>query len=160
MAAADDRSRGSAQALGQVKHEALEGTERRRVGQRPLKNLTQYVQQNDLVIVEPRGLVCLPSSEADAPYQKGLAIRKVGSDIYDVAAVHALFRGGQFAGAEIAQGYRYKLADGRLVRSCDAEDCPCGDPYRHRLHIQALALLDDMLNTASVTKTANVVTVL
>jgi hypothetical protein len=99
-------------------------------------------------------------SDADAPYQKGLAIRKVGSDIYDVAAVHALFRGGRFAGAEIAQGYRYKLADGRVVRSCHAEDCPCGDPYRHRLHIQALALLDDMLNTASVTKTANVVTVL
>ena len=116
---------------------------------KPIPLLSSYMRQNDIVNIETNGLLCYPANARTISYERGISIRKVHDNLFDICGVVIDHPSDQFVGAGGAEGYRYELVGDSLVRRLSPTDCSCGDPDRHALHLRTVAALDQVLSTVN-----------
>jgi hypothetical protein len=126
---------------------------------KPMPRLSAYFRSNAVTNIETDGLICYPAQEGFSTYEKGISVRQATNGRLEVCGISIDYASDRVSGGGVARGYMYKLTDDCLVRSPTDTDCPCGDPDRHLLHLQALAILEEMLATAKVERKAHVVTI-
>jgi hypothetical protein len=124
-----------------------------------LPRLAPYFRHNAITHIETDGLVCFPVVKGSSTYDKGIVVRRDDAGLYEVANLTVDYRSDRLTATGASRGYRYSLNGDRLVRTPSEGDCPCGDPERHRYHLQTLAVLDDMLRTAKTHRRKHIVTV-
>jgi hypothetical protein len=123
-----------------------------------MPRIAPYLRSNSLLQLETRGLICFPVVEGNSAYDKGISIRRDGAGNYEVGSLSVDYYSDRVKGVGVSKGYRYKLDGDRLTRIPSDDDCPCGDPERHRYHLRALAVLDDMLRNANTHQQGHIVT--
>ena len=121
----------------------------------PLPRLSEFIRTNDVTNIESEGLICLPALKDAISYEKGISLRRNGTMV-EVCGISVDYESSRLTGVGVAKGYQYELVDNRLVRREGATDCPCGDPARHNLHLRGLAALEDLLTSANVRRSGNV----
>lgn len=126
----------------------------------PLPRLSEILHQNDITNIESKNLICYPGVPKSTTFEKGVSVRRVSGNVFEVCGISVDYQGDQLIGGGVANGYRYELVGGaRLIRRESPTDCRCGDPHRHSLHLRALVVLNDMLSTAKIERTGNVIQV-
>jgi hypothetical protein len=126
----------------------------------PLPQLSKILRQNDVTNIETKELICYPPLPNSVSYEKGVSIRRVGKNMFEVCAISVDYESERFIGWSVAKGYRYELVNMQLIRQAAPTDCPCGDPKRHDHYLRALAVLDDLLVTATIKQTGNIIHVI
>jgi hypothetical protein len=124
---------------------------------RPIPRLSGYLRESGIVNIETKGLLCYPAYTRTVSYAKGISIRKVHDNLFDVCGVEIDYKSDQFVGAGASEGYRYELVDDTLVRRRSPTDCSCGDPARHVLHLCTVAALDQQLSTATAKREGSII---
>lgn len=126
----------------------------------PMPRLLAYVRENPMVHIETNGLVCFPIIEGSRTYEKGLLIRTVSNGLYEIGSLTLDYSSDQVTAVGASSGYTYTVENETFVRQPSSEECKCGDLEKHRLHLQALAILEDKLTNLKVTRDGHIVNVL
>jgi hypothetical protein len=123
-----------------------------------LPKLCELFRAHEVTNIETSGLICLPAWENRATFEKGISIRR-RQNMVEVCGIAVDYQSDRLIGAGADKGYHYEMVDDRLVRRQSPNDCPCGDPARHKLHLRGLAVLEDMLIDAKIQRSGNVIDV-
>lgn len=128
---------------------------------KPMPRLSAYFRDNAVTNIETDGLICYPAREGSSTYEKGISVRQSTNGRLEVCGICIDYTSNRVSGSGVARGYMYELKDdGRLVRSPEATDCPCGDPEHHLQHLRSLAVLEEVLATATIERKAHLVTII
>jgi hypothetical protein len=125
----------------------------------PLPRLSEYLRQNEITNIESKELICYPALPNNVTYQKGVSIRRKADNMFDVCGISVDYPSDQLAGGGVSEGYMYELVGSQLIRRPAPTDCSCDDPDRHDHHLRAVAILDDLLGTAKVERSGQVIQV-
>ena len=124
-----------------------------------MPRLAAYFRDNVVTHIETDGLICFPMVEGSSTYDKGIVVRRDDAGLYEIGSLTVDYRSDRLTAIGISRGYRYNLDGNRFIRVPSEDDCPCADPEKHRYHLQALAVLDDMLRTARTRRREHIITV-
>lgn len=125
----------------------------------PTPRVCEFLTLNAVTNFETDELICYPTMDNNITYEKGISIRRKAENLFEICSISIDYKSDRLVGIGVSRGYMYELVKSRFVRKPSELDCPCGDPARHALHLRALAVIDDMLNSAAINRQGNVIRV-
>lgn len=108
-------------------------------------NLISAMGDAKLLVIEASGILRHIETMDGSVYSKGLALRKLPDDMFEVSEFAVDHPGSRIAGAGLEMGFHYRLSEGHFVRVPSNNDCPCNNPFKHELHLRMLKLVNDFV---------------
>jgi hypothetical protein len=114
-------------------------------------NVTALVRRERRVAFEVDDLIWIPETTTRNVWGKGLLVEMHGDNLISVGDLIVSHPGRKLASFGSNAGWSYRAqADGRWTRVPAVDDCPCGHEWRHRRHLESLAIIEHFWPVAVV----------
>lgn len=87
----------------------------------------------EVLIIESEGIIRWPTYFGTSLYLKGVEIRRIAVDEIRISGLLVRHPGSSLNQIIVDDGWRYKIADGYLMRANSEADCPCNNKRKHLL---------------------------
>jgi hypothetical protein len=125
----------------------------------PMPKVFAILRERPTTHIETDGLICFPVTKDSRTFDKGLLVHALPEGRFEISSLTVDYSSDRLTAVGASRGYTYTVQGDRFVRSPSEGDCPCGDPEKHRLHLQAMAVLEDRLGHATIMRNGHIVTV-
>jgi hypothetical protein len=122
-------------------------------------NVTALVHRVRRVAFEADELIWIPETVTRNHWGKGILVEMRENDLIAVCDLIVSHPGRKLTDVRANSGWSYRAeTDGRWTRVPSLDDCPCGHEWRHRRHLESLAIIEHFWTSdAAVAETTDVV---